>query len=76
MIKFAFHCIAIAVVRLLGRVPSLCITSRYLTIVIDMRVTRRELSVSGSDTALPQMINLSRGVQCDGVCSVYSVCPL
>ena len=71
MIKFAFHCIAIAVVRLLGRVPSLCITSRYLTIVIDMMVTRRELSVSGSDTALPQMINLSRGVQCDGVCSLY-----
>ena len=74
MIKFAFHCIAIAVVRLLGRLPRLCITSSYLTIVIDIRVTRRELSVSGSDTALPQMINLSGGVQCDGACSLCVHC--
>ena len=57
-----------------GSPVSVSLLGIYLTIVIDMKVTRRELSVSGSDTALPQMINLSGGVQCDGACSLCVHC--
>ena len=72
MIKFAFHCIALLSSGSWAGCPGS--VSLLVSIVIDMKVTRRELSVSGSDTALPQMINLSGGVQCDGVCSLCVHC--